>query len=92
MVTLVECSFERGPVNYVLAGSPSSFELLAVAFGDPEVFGVPAGLLGGPTVLGVFYRCDGVCAVRGPGVSYTVVQVAGGFRLVGGECVDPFVF
>ena len=65
-----------------------------MAFGDPEVFGVPAGLLGGPAVLGVFDRCKGVNAFRYPGVEVpdAVVEVAGGFRLVGGECICPFGF
>ena len=65
-----------------------------MVFGDPEFFGVPAGLLVGPSVFDLFDRCKGVGAVRDPGVDLpeSVVEFAGGFGLLGGEYIYPFCF
>ena len=65
-----------------------------MVFRDPEVFCVPAGLLGGPIVLGVFDQCESVVTICDPGIEVpdAVVEVPGRFGLVGDEGVDPFGF
>ena len=65
--------------------------MLAAAFGGPEVFGVPACLLGRSFVVVVTEGGDAVNTVHDPGVEMpdVLVYVAGGVAVGGVECVDP---